>query len=144
MTREDWKIFLDSAEDTLTNDERAAAIADVLEAGNPSRLFCQMLAGMIRPSGRNASNYRMKMQRKANGRPGGRLALMSVGDEMERLVDGEGKAVDAAVAIIQRRFGRRGNGKRKCEMALREARHDSDMCRLLDRWTAELKAQKTN
>jgi len=51
---------------------------------------------------------------------------------MERLVDGEGKTVDAAVAEIQQRFGVRGNSKRKCETALKSARELTQLERLLD------------
>lgn len=130
MTREDWMIFLNSVENPLTDNERAVAIADVLDAGKPSLLFCQMLAGMIRPRGKNATGYRLELRRKRNGRPKSQLG--PVGNEMERLVDGEGKTVDVAVAEIQRRFGVRGNSKRKCETALKAAREFTQLERLLD------------
>ena len=129
MTGEDWTIFLDSAEDPLSDNERAVAIADVLKAGNPSPAFCQMLAEMIRPSGKNTTCYRLELRRKRNGRPRSRLG--PVGNEMERLVDVEGMTVDAAVAEIQQRFGVSGNSKRKCEAALRAAREFSQLAQLL-------------
>jgi hypothetical protein len=134
MSDYDWKVLIRSVEEDPPRplDQRAIAIAEELRKGNPSILFCQMLAEMIHPAQKhNLTEYVLVLQRKERGRPKGPDWL--IGIEMERLVDGEGLSVKAAIRHVQRsRGGEKGNSDRKCEAALKAARDHTLLVKFID------------
>jgi hypothetical protein len=101
-------------------DQMASAIAKVLWTGEPSLIFCRMLADMIDPGQVNKPPYVLKIQRRGRGNPKG--TNLAVALEMERLRDDEGVTTDVAVAEIQRMFGKKGNSRAACLAALAEVR----------------------
>lgn len=136
---DDWKVFAPQVYlPPLTLDERAAAIADELAKGHPSKLFCRMLAGMIHPEGKNSTQYILRLAHRNEGRPKGQNR--QVGAAMLRIVDDEGKSVDEAVYQVQQQFGVKGNSRRQCLAALKTEREARDLHEWFDKVT---RVQKT-
>lgn len=141
----DWVTLIDSLDNPpQTPEQRAGAIAEVLRKGNPSALFCQMLAEMIQPQGKNCAPYVLKLLRKDRGRPKG--PNWQVAFEMERNVvqhevAGIKNPVQAAVADIQNKFGMNGNSRRKCETSLAAVRQWIRLERLWDEHIAKAPEQ---
>lgn len=138
----DWMVLVKSMDEfpPQTIEQRAKAIADVLRKGEPSDIFCSMLASMIDPSQEgNIVEYKLELSRKDNGRPKGPDWPLAF--EMERLVDHvyahETKAFEKAWADVNKKFGRQFK-ETKCRSALAAARKWTRLSRLLDEDDAKI------
>ncbi|MEG3663076.1 hypothetical protein [Celeribacter halophilus] len=105
----------------LSLEERAERIADVLENGQPSETFLQVLAEMIRPKCKRYP-YTLTLHHSKAGAPSG--PDYRLGYEMVELVDEKGESPDVAVALIQERYGKKGYSRSKCLSAMKAARKD--------------------
>jgi hypothetical protein len=132
MTQRDWSVLIDNFDNPRSRDEMVKAIAQVLWAGTPSPGFCRMLASIIDPDHPRAIGmpYVLKLQRPRQGGPKG--PNWRVANEMERLVDIEGATIDVAMAEIQKKFGKKGNGRTACFNALAEARRFTELSVMVD------------
>jgi hypothetical protein len=111
----DWQVLVDPS---LRTDERAAMIADVLQ-GQPSELFCKLLADMIRPNGKGRTPYVLRIARKQGGRP---KADGCIDGEMGWLVIDQKLPIDEAVFRVQEKYGKAGSSRSQCLAALRRER----------------------
>jgi hypothetical protein len=84
---------------------------------------------MIDPKGRPVVPWRLKLQRRKRGPTADRR----VGMEMAKLVDDEGVHPDDAVFQIQKKLGRKGNGRSKCFEALKYEREMRGLAKLVDK-----------
>ena len=122
----DWMCFLDPE---LDDEARTSAIADQLQAGQPSHTFCRYLAGMIdpRPGAKNATSWKLELKR-LRGRPKGHNE--EVGKLMMQLVDVQGEKYEAAIAEVSAKYC---VSRTNCMTALRLERKYRSMSQLLDR-----------
>lgn len=138
-TEHDWLVLVDRLDwPALSLEQRAAAIADELMKGQPSEMFCRMLAGMIHPKGKNSTQHVFCLMHKNVGRPtiDDRRAIA-----MARLRDIDGLSFDAAAAEMQARFGRKGTSPARCAAYLDRGRELASLDRLFAEHIAQPKAQ---
>ncbi|MBB5754352.1 hypothetical protein [Prosthecomicrobium pneumaticum] len=141
MSEHDWAVLVEDGSDMppMSLEERASAIAEELRKGNPSKLFCKLLAGMIDPNGKNATRTLFRLSYKNTGRPRSDKRLSYF---MERLVDQRGFTIDAAVHEAQKAFGEEGHSRSSCLAALARVRETRALERDFREYLARQEAAK--
>jgi len=134
MEEHDWGFLIDDIEKPLSLEERSKAIASILRTGKASDMLLRMLAEMIDPDGKNATQYRLELLHKNKGRPKG--PNWAIGLEMERLRDVEGLSADEAIYQVKQKFGNKGTSRRACLSALAEARKWTEAEKTLERYSS--------